>query len=255
MINKVHLNVEGIKIAGEIHLPAGNGPFPAVGICHGIPSGKPKDADDGGYQELAQRMCRQGFAAFIFNFRGTGESGGNFDLADWSRDLKAAIDYLWELSEVDRARLSLLGFSGGAAVAICVAAQDKRVSGVAACACPAEFTFLSEIDEPEKMVDHFRSIGVIRDDGFPASAEKWLNGFNEVRPVSCVAGISPRSLLLVHGDKDETVPVRQARWLYKEAGEPKKLVIISGAGHRLRQDRRAMGQVMGWLGDYCRVSA
>jgi len=255
MIKKVHLTVEDIKIAGEIHLPGGSGPFPAVGICHGIPSGKPKDVDDGGYPELAQRMNRQGFAAFIFNFRGAGESGGNFDLAGWSRDLKAAIDYLWELPEVDRAHLSLLGFSGGAAVAICVAAQDTRVSCVAACACPAEFTFLSEVDEPEKMVDHFRSIGVIRDDGFPASLEEWLDGFNEVRPVSCVAGISPRPLLLVHGNRDETVPVRQARWLYKEAGEPKKLVIIDGAGHRLRQDRRAMRQVMGWLGNHCRMSA
>ena len=251
MMDKVHLTVGGIKIAGEIHLPGDSGPFPAVCICHGIPSGKPKDMDDGGYPELAQRMCRWGFTAFIFNFRGAGESGGNFDLAGWTSDLKAAIDYLWEFPEVDRANLSLLGFSGGAAVAICVAALDTRVSRVAACACPAEFTFLNEVDEPEKVVEHFRSIGVIRDAAFPASAEEWLDGFNKVRPVDYVARIAPRPLLLVHGDRDETVPVEQARWLYKEAGEPKKLVIIDGAGHRLRQDRRAMKRVMDWLGNHC----
>ncbi len=251
MIRKVHLTVEGIKIAGEIHLPTGSGRFPAVCICHGIPSGKPKDADDGGYPELAQRMCRRGFATFIFNFRGAGESGGNFDLAGWTRDLKAAIDHLWESPEIDRLRLSLLGFSGGAAVAICVAAQDLRVSCVTACACPAAFTFLSEVDEPEKVVDYFRSIGVIRDDAFPTSAKEWLGGFNEVRPVDYVARIAPRPLLLVHGDRDETVSVEQARWLYKEAGEPKKLVIIDGAGHRLRQHQRAMKRVIDWLGNHC----
>lgn len=250
MINKVHLTVEGIKIVGEIHLPTGGGPFPAVCICHGIPSGKPKDVDDGGYPELAQQMCRRGFAALIFNFRGAGESGGNFNLVGWTCDLKAAIDYLWESPEVDRSRLSLLGFSGGAAVAIYIAAQDTRVSCVTACACPAEFTFLSEVDEPEKVVDHFRSIGVIRDDVFPTSAKEWLDGFDEVRPADHVARIAPRPLLLVHGDRDETVPVEQARWLYREAGEPKKLVIINGAGHRLRQDRRAMKQVMDWLGNH-----
>ena len=253
MINKVHLTVEDIKIVGELHLPGGSGPFPTVCICHGIPSGKPKDEDDGGYPELAQQMCRQGFGAFVFNFRGAGDSGGNFDLAGWTRDLKAAIDYLSGLPKVDWEHLSLLGFSGGAAVAICVAAQDMRVSCVAACACPAEFTFLSEVDEPANVVDHFRSIGVIRDDGFPTSAEEWLGGFNMVRPFDYVARISPRPLLLVHGDGDETVPISHARRLYREAGEPKKLVIIDGAGHRLRQNRRAMRHVLDWLAHQCQA--
>ncbi len=255
MIKKVYLNVEGIAIIGELHLPAGRGQYPAVCICHGIPSGKPKDENDGGYPELAEKICREGFAALIFNFRGAGESGGNFELAGWSRDLTAAVDYLWDLPVLDRAHLSLLGYSGGAAVAIYVAAHDKRVSGVAACACPAEFTFFSDVDEPQKVVDHFRSIGVIRDDNFPASVAEWLNGFNEVRPIDHVSAIAPRPLLLVHGNKDESVDVSHARQLYEKAGEPKKLVIIAGAGHGLRREERATRQVIGWLKKYCRASA
>jgi alpha/beta superfamily hydrolase len=255
MINRVTLTVEKIPIVGQLFLPAGKGPYPAICICHGIPSGTPKEKDDDGYPELAERMCREGFVTFIFNFRGTGESGGNFDLAGWARDLEAAIDYLWELSELDRTHLSLLGFSGGAAIAIYVAAQDKRISCVAACACPAEFTFLSGVDEPQKIVDYFRGIGIIRDEDFPASAEKWLNGFNEVRPSDCVAGIAPRALLLVHGNRDETVDVGHARGLYEKAGKPKQLVIIDGAGHRLRQDEKAMRQVIGWLRNHCRTPA
>jgi fermentation-respiration switch protein FrsA (DUF1100 family) len=254
MTKKVTLTVEGISIAGQLFLPAGKGPYPAVCICHGIPSGTPKEKDDGGYPELAERMCREGFAVYIFNFRGTGESGDNFDLAGWARDLEAAIDYLWELPEIDRAYLSLLGFSGGAAIAVYVAAKDKRVSCVAACACPAEFTFMSGVDEPQKVVDYFRGIGIIRDEGFPASAEKWLDGFNEVSPIDCISEIAPRPLLLVHGNKDETVDVGHAHRLYEKAGEPKRLVIIDGAGHRLRQDERAMKQVIGWLKRRCQAS-
>jgi len=255
MIKKVNLTVEGIAIVGELHLPEGKAPYPVVCICHGIPSGKPKDEDDGGYPGLAKKICREGFAAFIFNFRGTGESGGNLELAGWTRDLEAVIDYLWETPELDRAHLSLLGFSGGAAVAVCVAAQDKRVSRVAACACPAEFTFISEVDEPQKVVDHFRSIGTFRDEDFPASAEEWLNGFNEVRPIDYVAAISPRPLLLVHGSQDESVEISHAHRLYEKAGEPKQLVILDGAGHGLRRDERATRQVIDWLKKYCRVSA
>ncbi len=254
MISRVTLTVEGISIVGQLFLPAGKGPYPVVCICHGIPAGNPEEKKDGGYSELAERMCREGFAVLTFNFRGTGESGGNFDLAGWARDLETVIDYLWKLPEIDRAHLSLLGFSGGAAVAIYVAANDERVSCVAACACPAEFTFLSGVDEPQKMVDYFRGIGIIRDEDFPASAEKWLNGFNEIRPSDYIAGIAPRPLLLVHGNKDETVDVDHARQLYEKAGEPKQLVIIDGAGHRLRQDERVIKQVIGWLKNRCQVS-
>ena len=251
MNDKITLIIDSISIIGRLFLPKGEGPHPAVCICHGIPSDKPKEKEDGGYPELAERMRREGFAVFIFNFRGTGESGGNLDLTGWTRDLSASIDYLWALLEVDRTHLVLLGFSGGAAVAIYIAACDARVSCVAACASPAEFTFLSDVDQPQQVVDYFRGIGVIRDEDFPETTEEWLDGFNLIRPVDYVASISPRPLLLVHGDKDDMVDICHAHRLYEKAGEPKRLAIIDGAGHRLRQDERAMQRVMGWLKDHC----
>jgi len=253
MIKNVVLTVDNIPLVGQLYLSEGKGPYPAVCICHGIPSGKTKDPGDGGYPELAQKMSRNGFATFIFNFRGAGESGGNFDLAGWARDLEAVIDYLYDLSELDRARLSLLGFSGGAAVAIHVAARDERIACVAACACLAEFSFLSDVDAPQQVVEHFRSIGVIRDKGFPKSAGEWLHGFRGIRPIDRVGEIAPRPLLLVHGNRDETVDISHARQLYKKAGEPRELVIIDGAGHRLRQEERAIRQVIGWLKSHCQA--
>lgn len=146
----------------------------------------------------------------------------------------------------------MLGFSGGAAVSIYVAAADRRVSGVAACACPADFSLITEAETPALVIDHFRDIGAIRERGFPRSPRKWMDGFRTVRPVDYVAKISPRPLLLVHGDGDETVPVDHARRLYRRASEPKKLVIIDGVGHRLRHDSRAMAAVTDWLKARCR---
>ncbi len=246
MINKdVSLQVEKINIEGRLYLP-GRGertPYPAVCVCHGIPSGNPPDPSDGGYPLLAERICNEGFAVLIFNFRGTGNSGGNIDMAGWTRDLKAAIDYLCALSEIDKPRLSLLGFSGGAAVSVYAASQDKRVSAVIACACPAEFNF----SDPLPIIDRFRSIGAIRDSNFPQSAEEWINGFRLVSPVEAAAGIAPRPLLLVHGNRDEVVNVSQAYKLYAGAGEPKQIIVVDGAGHRLRQNDRAMAIVIDWL--------
>ena len=245
-IETVNLEADGINIAGQLYLPDGAGPFPTVCACHGIPAGIP-DPTDRGYASLAEKIAPHGFAVFIFNFRGAGASGGNLDMLGWTRDLRAVIDYLYSLSQVDKANLALLGFSAGAAVSVYLAAQDKRVSAVAACACPAEFSLVSIADSPRALVEHFRSIGAIRDDDFPASAEEWFQGFELVKPIDYIAQIAPRPLLLVHGSRDETVDISHARRLYARAGQPKQLAIVDGAGHRLRHSEEAMDIVIDWL--------
>ncbi len=253
IIKPVVLEVDGLTIAGQLYLPdeGDQASYPIVCVCHGLPSGNPPDPGDGGYPLLAEKICRDGFVVFIFNFRGTGASGGNLDIMGWTRDLTVTIDYLCTLPEVDRSHLSLLGFSAGAAVSVFTAAQDQRVSSIAACACPAEFTFQDEADNPSSTIDRFRSMGAIRDQDFPQSSEEWLSGFKLVSPIEYVAGIAPRPLLLVHGNRDETVDVSQAYRLHARAGEPKQLSIVDGAGHRLRQDDKAMAIVRDWLKQQC----
>ncbi|MFC1958437.1 alpha/beta hydrolase [Chloroflexota bacterium] len=238
----VNLQVEDINIVGRLYLPdrVSQAIYPVVCVCHGIPAGSPPDPSDGGYPLLAERICYEGFAVFIFNFRGTGASGGNLDMLGWTRDLKAAVDYLCALPEVDQSHLSLLGFSAGAAVSVYTASDDTRISSVVACACPAEF----RLSDPSPLIDRFRSIGAIRDKEFPHSSGEWINGFRLVNPIKHVDGIAPRSLLLVHGNRDEVVNISQAYKLYARAGEPKQIVIVDGAGHRLRQNDRTMAIVM-----------
>ncbi len=250
MMQEILLSVEGINISGQLYLPAGRGPHPTICVCHGIPD-RIHDPGDAGYPLLAERISGEGFAALIFNFRGTGASGGNFDITGWTRDLRAVIDHVWTLPEVNRAHISLLGFSGGAAVSIYVAAGDIRVSCVAACACPAEFNFVTGVDDPAAVVEHFRSTGTIREKEFPRSAVKWFDGFRVIRPVEYAAGIAPRPLLIVHGSSDETVDIGHAHRLYERAREPKRLTVIDGAGHRLREDDRAIEAVIDWLKSHC----
>ena len=254
MIKKiVTLKVDGLRIAGQLYLPGDRSAYATVCVCHGIPTTRPEPEDKGdkGYPFLAERICRQGFAVLIFNFRGTGDSGGNLDILGWGRDLKAAIDYLWALPEVDKLRLSLLGFSGGAAVAVYVTSSDSRVSSVVTCACPAELTFFTEVNEPQSIIDNFRTVGTIRDKDFPPDIQNWLNGFRVISPIEYVAGIAPRPLLLVHGSQGELVDVSHACRLYERAREPKQLIIIEGAGHGLRQNDRAITIVIDWLISQC----
>lgn len=241
----ITLQVDGINIEGRLYLP-GRGEresCPTVCICHGIPSGIPRDSNDVSYPAFAERICDEGFAVFIFNFRGTGESGGNIDMTGWTSDLKAVIDYLTILPVIDNNNLTLLGFSAGAAVSICVTSKDTRVGAVIACACPSTFDF----GDPEPLIDRFRNIGCIRNDNFPESVDKWKDDFNAVRPIDAISKIADREILIVHGNRDDVVDVSQAYRLFAEAGEPKHLIIVDDATHRLRQDERAMAIVIDWL--------
>ncbi len=247
MKRDINLKVDGLKITGQLFLPEDiDPPYPAVVLCHGIPSGI-VDPTDGGYPLLAKTMAKEGFAVVTFCFRGTGTSEGDFDIVGWTHDLEAVIEYLWEYPDIDDAHISLVGFSAGASVSICVAAQDKRVSAVIACASPADFCAISESDKPQTSVSYFRKIGIIRNPVFPSSLQEWLNDFRKTNAIHSVSDIAPRPLLLVHASQDPVVPAVNSRKLYEKAGEPKQIVIIEGTEHRLRRNELAVDTIIKWL--------
>ncbi len=161
----------GLRLSGYLARPASpTGPsVPGLVLCHGFPSG-PGGAKTSGqtYPELAERLAADtGWVVLTFNFRGTGASEGNFSLAGWLDDLRAAIDYLLAAGRVDGVWLA--GSSTGGALAICQAGEDERVRGVATLSARADFDEWAM--DPESFLDHSRSIGVIRDRRFPADAD------------------------------------------------------------------------------------
>ena len=244
-IREIRLKADGLELTGELHIPSKARGNPALCICHGIPA-VPHNPAERGYAGLAEKFCDNGFITLIFNFRGSGQSQGNFDLSGWIQDLKAAIDFLCSFDEVKKSSLAVMGSSGGAAVSLSVAAADPRIASLVTLACPAEFGFMP-LDKSQELITHFRKIGVIRDRSFPSSIENWLEGFSAVSPLRCIHLISPRPLLLIHGDQDNIVPPEHAYKLYARAQDPKELVIIPGAGHRLRLEEKAVDTALAWL--------
>lgn len=241
--------MDNLRLPAEVYLPERvKTAAPALCLCHGIPSGQQPTPGDRGYPGLAERFSAAGFVTMIFNFRGTGEAEGNLDMRGWIRDLEAAIAHLLSMEAVDKSRLCLLGSSAGAAVSVYVAANDPRVSCVVTFACPADFSFLADRQRARATIDHFRTIGVIRDVNFPSSIQEWLDGFNIAAPIRWIDRISPRPILLIHGETDDLVPLAHAHKLFQRAGQPKELLIIPGAGHRLRQEEKAVAAAMDWIG-------
>jgi pimeloyl-ACP methyl ester carboxylesterase len=243
------LNVEGIKIVGSIYFPGARHSRlqPVVVICHGIPgSGTPRPANDPGYEGLAARFANLGFAVVIFNFRGCGESGGDFDMLGWTRDLEAVLEHVSNAPYIDSKRIMVIGFSGGGAAAVYVSAQARLVYGLAVVGTPASFSIFQQ--EPAKIIDDFRKRGIIRSEGFPKDAEAWVRHFEEIEPRRWAPHFRGQHFLIVHGDADELVPVEQASELYAAApAGVTRLSIIPGGKHRLRLNERCIEILEAWL--------
>jgi putative phosphoribosyl transferase len=120
----------GHRLAGELLLPEGAGPHPAVAFAHGWGSSKASPRN----RAAAEALRGAGIAAFLFDFTGHGESEGSEDestLAQQADDLRAALELLQARDELDAHRLGIAGASSGGAAALQVAGTDQRVRALA----------------------------------------------------------------------------------------------------------------------------
>lgn len=71
-----------------------------------------------------------------------------------------------------------------------------------------------------------------------------------------VSELSPRPLLLIHGERDRNLPVHCSRDIYEWAKEPKELVMYPGCGHFLRECHEELYDLLkGWLVDKLKQSS
>lgn len=106
----------------------GRGIAPIVVMAHGL-SGTRRDR----LGPFAARFAEAGIAAFLFDHRGFGDSGGTPDrfspsrqLADW----RAAIAFARSLPGIDPGRVATFGSSMGGGNALAAAADDRHVAAV-----------------------------------------------------------------------------------------------------------------------------
>ncbi|MGC8604697.1 MAG: alpha/beta hydrolase family protein [Desulfomonilaceae bacterium] len=239
---------DSITLRGKIFFPVQKPDmlYPTVVICHGIPgSGAPRPSDDPGYEGMAQDFTSLGFASVIFNFRGCGDSGGDFDIMGWTRDLRAILDKISNTPFIDPTRIFLVGFSGGGAAAIYVSADNPNIYGLAVVGTPSNFEIFRK--DVSSIIRDFRQSGIIRSPAFPADTQKWMDGFSEIQPSKWISYFKGKTILIIHGASDELIPVEQAHELYSHAPSGiTRLEIIPDGVHRLRLDQRCINFLKTW---------
>ena len=218
--------------------------LPSVVLCPGFPS----EANGGSraaerINPLADRIAQNlEWAALVLNYRGCGDSEGNFSLDGWTDDVRSAVDYLNGLDQVEGVWLA--GFGIGGALAADAAKGDLRVRGVATMGAPVDFAHW-DLDA-SGIVEYARSLGIISTPGFPDSLDSWAKAADSIRVDRCAAEIAPRPMLVLHGSNDREVSPLDARAIAEAHGEA-GFRIISGAGHRLHSDPRCIAILLGWL--------
>ncbi len=113
---------DGTKLAIDVRLPAGPGPYPTLVEYSGYGYADPAGAQSG----LSQLATAFGFAVVDVNMRGTGCSGGSFDYFEPLQNLDGydVIETVAHQSWVLHHKVGMLGISYGAISQLFVAATD-----------------------------------------------------------------------------------------------------------------------------------
>lgn len=132
-IRQVNYTVGGIKVAGNLYLPADfdeSKKYPAVSVAH--PNGGCKEQVAGLY---AQKLAELGYVALASDARYQGGSEGEPRYRDYPEnrieDISGMIDYLSTLEFTDNERIGSLGICGGAGYTLACSQRDKRIKAVA----------------------------------------------------------------------------------------------------------------------------
>ncbi|WP_431958379.1 alpha/beta hydrolase [Nocardia lijiangensis] len=153
-------------------------------------------------------LVAAGFDVLAFDYRGYGRSTGRPSEHGTYLDARAAREALLARPEVDPDRVLYLGKSLGGGVLL----ELAEVHPPAGLVLMSTFTGLRD------------AAGAI----YPFLPRPLIpDAYPSLRRIGSLAA----PVLIMHGDRDELLPLRNAERLYAAASEPKRLVVVPGAGH------------------------
>jgi len=123
----------GIKLAGTLTYPIGEGPFPAAILITGSGAQDRNETVMGHrpFLVISDYLTRRGIAVLRVDDRGVGGSTGNITEAtslDFAGDVLAGVEFLKKHNKINPKQIGLIGHSEGGVIAPMVAAQSGDVS-------------------------------------------------------------------------------------------------------------------------------
>lgn len=279
-----------LRLEAVLRLPDVSGPHPAVVFIHGY-SGDMAEYDAMADYLCREGFATLQFN--LRGCSANSKKGLMLCATEWMEDAANAVSYLSWLEETDASRIGITGCSMGGAVTLMMAALDPRIRCAVAMAPVGDGravletawaknknreafeAFLTELyaDMSEaahngvsRMVDVPYALCFNEKDdadyrqyraGHPEMVSRVplasvFNSFLYMKPINHCADIRC-PVMLLHGDADEIVELKQSEAILKKITAPCELKVIRGAPHPLPVSEQA-GEVFaaaaGWFAKY-----
>jgi len=240
----VEITVEGSIMRGWLVLPPGSpNPTPPKAtavLVHGW-------AQEAGLMaDIAASLADAGIACLLLDLRGHGRSDPmpDYNIVKQLQDIDAARDWIAGHDRLASLPSAILGFSFGGLGALLSLSRDRRWNAAVSMGAPSSpmrgtRLYMERRKLPGALLTALMVPAIRREFGFHPGE---LSGPRNLRKVD-------RPVLVVHGQKDRIVPLREAKRL--AAAVPERLrssAWIDGAGHNsILQNDRAIGVVKEFL--------
>ena len=237
-------NSRGDTLSGVLHLPASAAPRGAVILCHGMESNKNSDK----LVFLGEALASRGILALRFDFSYVGESSGKFEDITYSGevdDLRAAYALV---QRRNAGKIAILGSSMGGTVALLFAAEQPAIAALVTVAAPVHPEQFPKRTLTAQQIEQWRNRGFTFYNGQRLNVSLLLD-LEKINVPEAAARIDC-PVLIVHGDADEVLPVKEAYELHGRLTNSKQLLILQGGDHRLSDAaimERAIAEALDWL--------
>jgi fermentation-respiration switch protein FrsA (DUF1100 family) len=220
----------GITEAEELRLPTGDG---ETLVAWHVPAreGRPLilyfHGNGGGLADRAPRFrkfLKSGYGLLAAAFRGYSGSTGSPTQTGLMLDGEAAYQAARQRGYSDE-RIVAMGESLGTGVAAAVAANHDVAALV--------------LDSP------YSSTADVAAARFPFAPVRWMM-FDQFRSDLAIGNVRA-PVLVVHGDRDDIVPIRFAERLFELANDPKTFIADIGAGHLVLGNPDVFPRVQAWI--------
>jgi fermentation-respiration switch protein FrsA (DUF1100 family) len=180
-----------------------------------------------GPQQQARMLVRHGYGVLLFDRRGEGDSDGDPNALGWAgdRDLKAAVAFLQDRTDVDPDRIGGIGRSVGGELMLETAAETDALKAVV-----SEGAGIRSVREASELKGTATWLAVPVWAGITAGTAVFSNHAPPPNLEDVVDRISPRAVFLIYA-KGGQGGEELSQDFYESAGEPKEVWEVPEGGH------------------------
>jgi len=175
-----------------------------------------------------EKLHPMGYNLLAFDARNHGTSSPvkHPTVATFSEDILAAVDFVAKSGLTSSHSIGVIGLSVGGGAAINAASGDQRIKSVITVGAISHPVEVMNFEFQKRRVPRFVAAILITCMRF-----RFRLDFDKIAPVNNIPN-AEAEIFIIHGDHDETIPLKQSRAL-EAAGKKEKthLWIVPGKGH------------------------